>query len=107
MVDRMLASELEAEEVGRMLALYLSSRVNKKVWEEEGVVQPLDTTTYDFVWSKLTKILGTETNYKLTDPAFDVARGIKAAYMKKAKAVAGLGELAHQAKPLTSAQVII
>eukprot|EP00092_Neocalanus_flemingeri_P039204 GFUD01042673.1.p1 GENE.GFUD01042673.1~~GFUD01042673.1.p1 ORF type:complete len:457 (+),score=91.19 GFUD01042673.1:208-1578(+) len=103
---KILSSKLKATTVAELLSLYIRDRVNLNIYEEEGVVQYLDTTTMEKIFSLLCNALVERTTYRPAgDPDFNIAREAKVTYLVLAKRVPGLGQLAHQALPLSRAQV--
>ena len=104
--DSMLASQLQDTQVATLIARYIRDRVNLTTYSTEQVIEPLDTSTTERVFSHVTGVLADRTNYKVTgNPSFDVARGAKCAVMKLAKAKYGKGQLSHQVHGLTRAEL--
>ena len=104
-VNGMLASELPVQEVGEMISYHIASRINLAKFYKSGEKQYLDTTTLELLWAKISAVMRDKTDYDLSKPEFQAARNTKCAYMRKAKLVPGLGELASQPMPLSRAQL--
>jgi len=99
------ASQLPNTEVSTLAGDYMSNRNNIVEFRNTGVKTFLDTTTATLCWQKLAAVLKDTTKYNLSDKDFELARKMKNSYLREAKLVPGLGELSHQVKPLSKAQI--
>ena len=105
-VEKMLQSQLPDTQVANMLGSFIESRINLQLFADSKLNKPIDLTTTDRVFSQICSVLKYKTNYKIVgNPAWDIAREMKCGYMRDAKKKHGLGELQHQATPLSRAQI--
>jgi hypothetical protein len=80
--------------------------VNLKVWWETGIIQPLDLTTTERVFTQVSTMLFLTAKYKVSEnPNFNGARESKNTVMRNAKKNHKMGLLDHQAHPLSRAQL--
>lgn len=104
-LQALLSSTLSTGQVSALVGDFMANRYNITEYRKSGVKTFLDTTSAALCWQKLVAVLRETTKYILSDRDFDVARQMKNSYLREAKKVPGLGELAHQAKPLSKAQI--
>ena len=94
--QQMLDSKLPDREVARFLSLFIRDRINKTVYDTEGTVVPLDTSTTDRVVNQVCTMLAESTNYTITNNReFDIVRTTKLSMMRDAKARFGKGNKDH------------
>ena len=105
MLTDLLASTMEEKAVADIVGDFMTSRINLTKYEREGVTTFLDTTTAQLVWQKLSAMLEDRTEYRLSSKGMRMAKRMKNSYLRAAKKVAGLGELANQPMPITHAQL--
>ena len=105
-VKQLLAKQLPDETISTMLSDFVENRINLFAWWDTGKIVPLDTSTLDRVWNQVCGMLWMELGVKVaSNPAFNGARETKKTIMKDAKQNFQLGNLVHQASPLSRAQV--